>query len=187
MKIRPTAPVRLGATTALVTSCLVIASVACAATSADGSYSGKTSQKQTISFRIASGSVRVLRYRIDDRCPGGKRLSIRAWGFPPLRIKRGHFGGTFVAKAPASAKAIVTGTVSRRAISGVLTDRTRNRRTRRLCTGRATFSLARRAAARASDAPGLRQVALSITMPLANERPVGPKNTSKFRRSWIPE
>jgi hypothetical protein len=148
MNIRPTAPVRLGAM-ALVASCLVIVSVACAATSADGTYNGKTSQRQTISFLVTSGSVKSLRYRIDDRCPGAKRLSVRAWGFPPLRIKDGRFGGTFVAKAPAAAKAVVTGAVSGTAVRGTLSDRTRSRRTHRLCTGKATFSLRRRGSSRA--------------------------------------
>lgn len=143
MNIWPIAPVRTGAM-ALVTSCVLLVSVACAATSADGSYSGRTSQKQAISFQVASGSVKTLRYRINDRCPNHKRLSVRAWGFPPLRIKQGHFGGTFVAKAPATATAVISGTVSGTNVRGTLSDRTRNRRTHRLCTGTATFSLKRR-------------------------------------------
>ncbi|MGZ6617980.1 MAG: hypothetical protein ACXVFQ_26590 [Solirubrobacteraceae bacterium] len=93
--------------------------------------------------------MKLLRYRIDDRCPNRKRLLVRAWGFPPLRIKQGHFGGTFVAKAPAAAKAVIAGTVSGTTVRGTLSDRTRNRRTRRLCTGKATFSLKRRDSSRA--------------------------------------
>ena len=148
MNIWPIAPVRLGAM-ALVMSCVLIVSVACAATSADGNYNGRTSQRQAISFQVAGGSVKLLRYRINDRCPNRKRLSVRAWGFPALRIKHGHFGGTFVAKAPAAAKAVITGTVSGTTVRGTLSDRTRNRRTRRLCTGKATFSLRRRDSSRA--------------------------------------
>ena len=165
----------------------VPAPVAQPAASADGSFSGRTSQKLTISFRIAGTSVRGLRYRIADRCQGGKRLLVRAWGFPALAIKRHKFGGTFVAKAPASAKAIITGRVSGTRVTGTLSDRTRNRRTHRLCTGKARFSLTRHAHPRPRTSTRLRQLVLSITMPLANERPEGPKNTSKLHRSWIPE
>ncbi len=143
MNIWPSALVRHGAL-ALVTSSVLLVSVACAATSADGSYSGRTSQRQAISFRVAGGSVTTLRYRIDDRCPNHKRLSVRAWGFPPLRIKQGHFGGTFAAKAPAAAKAVISGTVAGTNVRGTLSDRTRNRQTHRFCTGKATFSLKRR-------------------------------------------
>ena len=148
MKNRPAAPSRLGATAFVVTSCLLVASVAYAAGSAAGSYSGKTSQHHAISFRIASGAVRQLRYRIDDRCPGTRRLVVRAWGFPALKIAHHHFGGTFVAKPPASAKATISGTVSGSKITGTVADRTMNRSTHRPCTGKATFSLARHVASR---------------------------------------
>jgi hypothetical protein len=148
MKNRPVAPARFGATALVVTSCLLIASVTYAAASAGGSYSGRTSQRRAISFQISRGAVRRLRYRINDRCPGGKRLVVRAWGFPALKIARHRFGGTFVAKPPASAKAIITGTVFGSTVKGTLSDRTRNRRTHRLCTGRATFSLSRHTATR---------------------------------------
>ena len=148
MNIRPIAPVRFGVA-AFVTSCMLVVSVACAATSADGSYSGRTSQRRAISFQVAGGAVKTLRYRINDRCPNHKRLLVRAWGFPPLRITHGHFGGTFAAKAPAAAKAVITGTVSGTTVRGTLSDRTRNRRTHRLCTGKATFSLRRRGRSRA--------------------------------------
>jgi hypothetical protein len=183
MKIRPVAPARFGAT-AFVTSCLVIACFAHAASSASvsssGSYSGRTSQKRPISLRITGSLVKALRYRIDDRCQGGKRLFVRAWGFPPLAIKHHRFGGTFVAKAPASAKAIIRGTVSGTKVTGTLSDRTRNRRTHRLCTGKATFSLTRHASRRPPASSGLRQLVLSITMPLANERPEGRKTPANF-------
>ncbi len=144
MKNRPVAPARFGATALVVTSCLSIASFAYAAASADGGYSGRTSQRRAISFRISQGAVRQLRYRIDDRCPGGKRLVVRAWGFPALKITGDRFGGTFKAKAPASAKAVISGTVSGTTVRGTLSDRTRNRASHRLCTGGATFMLTRR-------------------------------------------
>ncbi len=148
MKNRPVPPARFGATALVVTSCLLIASVTYAAASANGNYSGTTSQRRAISFQISGGAVRRLRYRINDRCPGGKRLVVNAWGFPPLKIAHHHFGGTFVAKAPASAKAVITGTVSGTTVHGTLSDRTRNRRTHRVCTGKATFSLVHHTASR---------------------------------------
>ncbi len=148
MNNRSVAHARCGAAALVVTSCLVLASVTNAAPSADGGYSGTTSQRRSISFRLSAGAVRRLRYRIDDRCPAGRRLIVRAWGFPALKIAHHRFGGTFVAKPPASAKAVIAGTVSGATVRGTLFDHTRNRRTHRLCTGRATFSLKRHAPSR---------------------------------------
>lgn len=187
MNHRPAASAHLSAVALLlVTTCLLIASVADASSTA-GPYSGRTSQHEPISLQISRGAVRRLRYRITDRCPGGRRLSVRAWGFPPLRIAHHRFGGTFVAKAPAEAKAVVAGTVSGAVIRGTLRDRTRSRTSHRICTGTARFTIRRRPPAPTEPAESLRIVRVSNTMPGANERPAGPKNTSKLRRSWIPE
>ena len=55
-----------------------------------------------------------------------------------------------------------------------------------------TLSVTRSAAGERAVRPSgpcarLRAYAAGITMPVANERPSRPKNTSKFRTSWIPE
>jgi hypothetical protein len=172
---------------------LVAGSVAQAATTI--SLRGHTSQGRGISLKLGGSAVSDLQYHIDDRCPDGRVLFVHNWGFPALPVKNSRFGGTFVAKAPEKAKAVVAGRVSGNTVSGTLSDRSRNNKTRKFCTGKATFKLTRKrpratgsfAKVPAGPLPRLRALAPGITMPLANERPSGPKNTSKFRRSWIPE
>jgi hypothetical protein len=168
-------------------------SVAYAATSA--TYRGRTSQGRAISFKFDGSAVADLQYHIDDRCPDGRLLFVHNWGFPALPVRDSKFGGTFVAKPPQKAQAVVAGHVAGTTVSGTLTDRSRSNKTRKLCTGKATFKLTRkrprhpRSATDTMAAPllRLRALAAGITMPGANERPPGPKNTSKFRTSWIPE
>jgi hypothetical protein len=159
------------------------------------SYHGTTSQGRAISLKLDGSAVTDLQYHIDDRCPGGRLLFVHDWGFPALPVKNSRFGGRFVAKPPQNATAVVAGRVRRTTVSGTLSDRTRNNRTHKFCTGKATFKLTRKRPQRPGETfagmagalPRLRPLAAGITMPVANERPAGPKNTSKFRRSWIPE
>jgi hypothetical protein len=172
---------------------VVAGSAAYAATGT--SYRGKTSQGRAISFKLDGSAVTDLQYHIDDRCPDGRLLFVHNWGFPALPVKNSKFGGTFVAKPPEKAKATVAGRVSGDTVSGTLTDRSRNNATRKICTGKSSFKLrpkrrrapGKAAAAMAGALPRLRPLVAGITMPRANERPPGPKNSSKFRTSWIPE
>jgi hypothetical protein len=185
------APARTGALVALG----VLAAGPMAHAASTVSYRGRTSQGRVISFKFDGSAVSGLQYHIDDRCPDGRLLFVHNWGFPALAVKNSRFGGTFLAKPPQKAKAVVAGRVSGKTISGTLTDRSRNNRTHKYCTGKASFKLTRKrrrapgkaGAATVGALPRLRALAASITMPGANERPVRPKNTSKFRTSWIPE
>jgi hypothetical protein len=182
-----------------LTGVLVALGVCVAGSSADAagstSFRGKTSQGRGISFKLDGGSVTELQYHIDDRCPGGRLLFVHNWGFPALPVMDSRFGGKFVAKPPQTATAVVAGRVAHNTISGTLTDRTKNQRTHKFCTGKASFKLThtRRQAQRQTAAPvagalpRLRALAAGITMPIANERPSRPKKTSKSRTSWIPE
>lgn len=122
---------------ALVASALITA-VALAAVK--GSYKGKTSQHQPISLKIANGFVRKLDYRIVDRCRGGKNQVRHDFGFSPLRMRHGRFGGTFLDK-PHHARAIIHGTFKRGIVRGSLSDRTRNSVTHHSCSGTAHFRL----------------------------------------------
>jgi hypothetical protein len=108
------------------------------------SYRGRTSQRRPISFTLSGRFVTKLRYRIVDSCGHGRRLYVRAWGFPPLAISHGRFGGRFVAKSPHQATAVVTGRITAGSISGSLSDRSQDSKTRSICHGRATFRLPRR-------------------------------------------
>jgi hypothetical protein len=107
----------------------------------ESDLAGQTSQKLPISMKLAGTTVTGLRYRIEDRCPGGRRLRIRAWGFPPLAIKASRFSGKFTAEAPHRARSTISGEVSGQTVSGSLLDRTRSPKTGKICTGRATFRL----------------------------------------------
>jgi hypothetical protein len=103
-------------------------------------YHGHTSQRQKISFRIVENlSVRRLGYRIVDACPKGKKVIDRDFGFPPMPIVRGRFGGTFYDRAH-DAKAVISGSMSKGFITGSLSDRTKNKLTHQLCNGHARFS-----------------------------------------------
>ncbi len=106
-------------------------------------FSGRTSQRQPISFSVSGGYVRTLDYRIVDRCPAHKKLINHDFGFTPIRITRSHFGGTFIDPAH-DGSAVVSGIISGRRVKGSLSDRTRDARTGRICNGTAQFNLARR-------------------------------------------
>jgi len=104
-------------------------------------FSGKTSQRRLISFTLAGAKITRLQYHIVDRCPGGKLLFVHDWGFPALPVTNSKFGGKFVARPPQKATAIISGAGSGRTVTGTLSDRTRNQKTSRFCTGKASFAL----------------------------------------------
>jgi hypothetical protein len=106
-------------------------------------YHGRTSQHQPISFRVGGGYLRKLDYKIIDRCPGGQRLINHDFGFTPIRIRRADFTGTFL-DPQHHGKAVVTGSIRHHVARGTLVDRTRDPSSRKICTGKATFRLARR-------------------------------------------
>jgi hypothetical protein len=122
----------------------LIGAVAAEGAASSVHLTGRTSQRRAISLTLTAGSITQLQYRIVDRCPGGRLLFVHDWGFPALPVKDSKFGGTFAAKPPQKATAIVSGTVSGRTVRGSLSDRTRNRRTHKFCTGKATFKLTER-------------------------------------------
>jgi hypothetical protein len=141
-------PARTGALVALG---VVLAAATAYAATAIG-YRGKTSQGRPISFKLDGREITNLQYRITDRCPNGRLLFVHNWGFPPLAVKNAQFGGKFVAKPPQDATAIISGRVSGETVSGTLSDRSRNKRTHKFCTGKAKFKLTHRRSGQ-RDAP----------------------------------
>jgi hypothetical protein len=107
-----------------------------------GSFKGKTSQHQPIAFRVSGGHVRGLDYRIVDTCPGGQKLINHDFGFSPIRVAHGKFGGTFFDRAH-HAKAVISGTFKKGVVHGSITDQTRNTTTHKICTGKAKFAVRR--------------------------------------------
>ena len=67
---------------------LVVASTAWAVVT--GSFSGKTGQKQSISFHVGHGKVTNLDFHIRDTCPSGHAYAIRDFNFPAIKINKSH-------------------------------------------------------------------------------------------------
>ncbi len=127
----------------LVAAALFLVAAALAYAAASHTYGGKTSQRRPISFRISGGFVRRLDYQIVDRCPQRQKLINHDYGFSPIRISDGKFGGVFLDHRH-HGKAVIRGMTSRGIAHGSLSDRTRNSKTHKFCTGRAEFRLSRR-------------------------------------------
>ncbi|MGZ4180292.1 MAG: hypothetical protein ACXVUL_06370 [Solirubrobacteraceae bacterium] len=100
-----------------VTLLLVVASAAYAAVT--GTFSGKTGQKQSISFHVANGRVTNLQFHIKDKCPSGNVYAIHDFNFPPITINSKHkFDQRFVSKTGPEAQVEITGTVFRKQVKG---------------------------------------------------------------------
>ena len=127
----------------LVAAALFLVAAALAYAAASHTYTGKTSQRRPISFKISRGFVRRLDYQIVDSCPHGQKLINHDYGFSPIRISDRKFGGVFFDHRH-HGKAVVRGTMSKGTAHGSLSDRTQNSKTHTFCTGKAQFRLARR-------------------------------------------
>jgi hypothetical protein len=99
---------------------LVAASAAYAAVT--GTFSGKTRQKQSISFHVANGRVTNLSFHIKDKCPSGHVYAIHDFNFPPIKINAKHkFDGRFKSTTT-DAQVEITGTVFRKQVKGKLAE-----------------------------------------------------------------
>ena len=105
-----------------------------------GSYVGKTSQQQPVSFRISNGAVRGFDITVHDKCPDGHTLSVHAT-YPTMKITNGKFGGAFspVGGHPGE-HASLRGKLGRSAVTGSLSDTSFSRREGTLCHGSTTFT-----------------------------------------------
>jgi hypothetical protein len=99
---------------------LVAASAAYAAVS--GHFSGKTNQRQSISFDVAHGKVTHLQFHIRDTCPSGHKYAIHDFNFPSIKINSMHkFDGRFKSTTT-NAQVEITGTVFRKQVTGKLAE-----------------------------------------------------------------
>src|SRR6185312_8292764 len=98
---------------------LVVASTAYAVVT--GSFSGKTGQKQSISFHVGHGKVTNLQFHIKDKCPSGHVYAIHDFNFPPIKIHKTHkFDKAFSALHGPKAEVEITGTVGPKQVKGTL-------------------------------------------------------------------
>jgi hypothetical protein len=121
---------------------LVLAFAAAAYAASVHKYSGKTSQKQPISFQTAHGYLTHLQFKINDKCPNGHLWSIHDFNFPKFRVRHGGFKQTFKAKA-GRAKATIKGTVTDHQATGTITERRFIAKEHHFCSGSAKFTIGR--------------------------------------------
>jgi len=132
---------RVAAASAALCAALLVLTGAVAQGATSFRYSGKTSQKRRISFTVSGGAVTKLKFTIVDSCPHKKILYVHNSGFPSMPIKQHKFGGTFTAKAPSVASVVISGKVSGKTVSGTLSDRSKNNKTHKFCSGKTRFRL----------------------------------------------
>ena len=119
---------------------LALGAAAMAVAAPQGAYRGTTSQKQKVSFRFRAGAIRNMTLVIQDRCPDGHILAVTEH-YPAMGVSRGRFGGSFVPiGGHPGERAVVSGLVARKTISGRITDTSFSHREGALCHGRAGFT-----------------------------------------------
>jgi hypothetical protein len=134
---------RRGKRTGAVTAILLLISASAAVAAAGAAYSGKTSQKQPVSFRVFGSAVHNFKIIVLDKCPDGHTLRVTA-GYPAMRIKQGQFGGRFVPIGGHSGeKATLRGRVAGKKVTGSLSDTSFSSRESALCRGSTRFSAKR--------------------------------------------
>ena len=116
---------------------LLLAGVAAAATGRE--YSGLTSQRLPIAFRLSTGSLTGLQFRIDVVCPSRREWRVTASRFPPIKVVHSRFGQTFASHNP-SATATVSGKIGKKQINGALAMKRFIAKEHHFCRGSATFT-----------------------------------------------
>jgi hypothetical protein len=87
-----------------------------------GNFSGKTGQKQSISFHVGHGKVTNLQFHIKDKCPSGHVYAIHDFHFPFIKIQTNHkFDGRFKSTST-DARVEITGTVRSRQVKGKIAE-----------------------------------------------------------------
>jgi hypothetical protein len=87
-----------------------------------GNFSGKTGQKQSISFHVGNGKVSKLQFRIRDVCPNGRMYVIHDFNFPFIKINTKHkFDGKFKSTTT-NAQVQITGTVQSKQVTGKIAE-----------------------------------------------------------------
>jgi hypothetical protein len=99
---------------------LVVASTAYAVVT--GSFSGKTGQKQSISFHVGKGKVTKLDFHIRDKCPNGHIYAIHDFHFPSIKVNPNHkFDGRFKS-TNTDAQVEIVGTVHSMQVKGKIAE-----------------------------------------------------------------
>lgn len=118
---------------------LVAASAAYAAVS--GTFSGKTNQRQSISFHVAHGRVTHLQFHVKDTCPSGHVYAIHDFNFPAIKINKFHkFDGKFTSTT-SKAEVEITGTVGARQVKGQLLEVRVISKENQTCRGKTKYTV----------------------------------------------
>lgn len=104
-------------------------------------FSGKTSQHLSISFQVAHGYVTHMQFRILDKCPSGHIWQIHDFGFERIHIGKSHKFNQLFSSQRSEATARISGKVSRKRVTGRLTERRFIGQEHHICNGSATFAL----------------------------------------------
>ena len=119
---------------------LVAASAAYAAVT--GHFSGKTNQKQAISFDVSHGRVNNLDFHIRDTCPSGHKYAIHDFHFPKITINSKHkFDQRFRSLSGPKAEVEVTGTIGRTQVTGRLVELRHINKEHADCVGRTKYTV----------------------------------------------
>ena len=101
---------------------LLLAAASAAYAAVTGHFSGKTNQRQSISFDVSHGRVNNLDFHIRDTCPSGHKYAIHDFHFPAIKINSQHkFDGRFKSTST-DARVEITGTVFRKQVKGRLAE-----------------------------------------------------------------
>jgi hypothetical protein len=117
----------------------MLAAAAVAVAAATGAYTGKTSQKQTVTLALTPTTVSKLQILVLDKCSAHHTLKSLE-KFPPVPIRNGKFGGKFVPTGGhLGESATLRGTVGHTRVTGSIQDISYSKQVHRLCRGSATF------------------------------------------------
>jgi len=119
---------------------LVAASTAYAVVT--GTFSGKTGQKQSISFHVGHGRLTHMRFGILLRCPSGHVYLSHDKVLDAIKINKQHEFDTKLTSStsPTSDKLEVSGRVFSKKVTGKLVERRRISTENADCVGRASYT-----------------------------------------------
>ena len=102
---------------------LLLAAASAAYAAVTGHFSGKTNQKQSISFNVAHGRVNNLDFHIRDTCPSGHKYAIHDFHFPAIKINSKHkFDGRFKSTTHRTPRSRSRAPSSRKQVKGKLVE-----------------------------------------------------------------
>lgn len=87
-----------------------------------GRYTGKTAQRQPITFTVRSGKIQGLAFKINDTCPNGDGYTRESYhpGPKQMQVRRGgYFSGGY---GPANQRLLIAGRVVSKTATGTVSD-----------------------------------------------------------------